>query len=115
MQPYVQSQFVLEVHVHSYNNPTHGAKSPIEGEVVCCDQFAAPPRCTLPCDNLFVFCLGKTPHSTALNQNTCRLGFKRTQSFEDDDDLTFTPGEEFPGGVSNPIVFPIASWPVSVC
>ena len=112
----MRSDFVLEVHVRSYNNPTHGAKSPIEGEVVCCDdENALPPNCRHPCDNRFIFCLREFGRNDSnLSSQSCPYGRNATDHYNNNDNLTFTIGEDFPGGVPNPVVFSGTNWPVSM-
>ena len=108
------TEFILEVAVHKYNNPTHAAISPAEGEAVCCDDFAIPANCLDPCDNVFTFCLremGRTDEN-ALNLSNCPYGLIKTGVFENNDNLTFTLGEDLPGGIPNPLLFSGPSWPV---
>ena len=112
----MKSDFILEVPVHAYSNPTHAA-APMGDEVVCCDDGddVSPLDCSNPCDNRFIFCLrefGRT--DIDLRTQSCLYGRERTEQYNNNDSLTFTVGEDFPGGVSNPLVFSGTSWPVSL-
>ena len=116
VQGSVRSDFVLEVQVHAYSNPTHARVSPNKNEPngVCCDNFALPPSCSDPCDNRFIFCLREFGRNDSnLGSQGCPYGREVTGHYDNNDDLTFTVGEEFPGGVLNPVIFSGTNWPVS--
>ena len=117
MQDYGRSDFLIEIPVHNYSNPQHGSPlSTTDDSPWCCDQFDSPPNCTDPCDNIFIFCLREFQRSRTdynVEMQRCPYGWQMTEYYSDTDNLTFTVGEDFPGGVPNPVVFSGVSWPVS--
>ena len=64
----VSGNYVLEVKVQSYNNPTNGC---VNCHDVCCDSFTQT-TCTgyLRCDNQFTYCLRS--HNTPATTRGCQ-------------------------------------------
>ena len=105
--------YTFEVAVHSYQNPTH--QSAGEGGD-CCDWTIRedPPHCTQQCDNLFILCL-RNYSSRSNRTEDCISELIKTDVIEvDNDSLSFTLGEPFPGGVPNPVVISGINWIVSI-
>ena len=94
----------------SYENPTHMAFSLENFRQGCCERDSARP-CN-PCDNAFRVCARQTP--TGMTEGHCNLidNMESTVIAPDNDDLTFTIGEDV-GGLSNPIVVSGEMWTVS--
>ena len=115
-QSHVTADFILEVQVLTYSNPTHLA-SAFDGN--CCDRSdieISPPICIgvgTICDNSFSFCF-READSEDDSKNNCSYGQSTTELIQQNsDNLTFTVGEEFPGGVPNPVIATGQRWPVS--
>ena len=116
------ADFVLEVQVLTYSNPTHLA-SAFDGN--CCDRSVieiSPPICIgvgTICDNSFSFCFREAngredTDSEDDSKNNCTYGQNTTDLIQrNSDSLTFTVGEDFPGGVPNPVIATGQRWPVS--
>ena len=115
--------FILEVQVHAYSNPTHGASAFTNAEIFvidCCDgqpinRINDP--CVSICDNIFIFCFREAgrrdTNTTGDDGSNCPYGRSITEVIQNNDNLTFTVGENFPGGVPNPVVAVGQMWPVS--
>ena len=64
--------------------------------------------------NLAIFCLREFGRNGSdLRTQSCTYGREATGHYYNNDDLTFTIGEEFPGGAPNPVIFSRTNWPVS--
>ena len=93
----------------SYRNPTSMALSLENFRHGCCERDAATP-CN-PCDNAFRVCVRETPRMAV--EGKCDLEMESELLEENDDELTFTIGEEV-GGLNNPIRVSGEMWPVSI-
>ena len=116
MQSHVTADFILEAQVLAYSNPTHLA-SAFNGK--CCDR-PSTSTCTIMefCDNSFTFCFREAGRRdtdiTEDDGSNCPYGRSTTDLIQrDNDNLTFTVGETFPGGVPNPVTAFGHIWPVS--
>ena len=121
MQSHVTADFILEAQVLAYSNPTHFASAFNASDFgQCCDRSDSPPTCTVPsfCDNSFTFCFreaGRRDINTAEDDGSnCPYGRSTTDLIQrNNDNLTFTVGETFPGEVPNPVTAFGQIWPVS--
>ena len=108
LQALVQGDYILEIRVHRFQNPT-GER--FDGR--CCDDNRFD-NCS-PCENMFLFCL--RPPFFPNTSNNCPLGSYTTgvvTSGEDPDDLQFPiDGSPIDTDVPNPLIFSGTEWPVS--
>ena len=105
----MEANYTLEIMVHGYRNPTHQSLGQALFRHGCCEGDRDLP-CS-PCDNQFQFCL---KNITGEMYDGCEIGYMESELVaEDDDDLTFSPGDDI-GGLTNPLLFSGESWPVSL-
>ena len=105
--------FTLEVGVYSYQNPTHQSA---ENMGRCCDkenEFFFP-NCTDFCDNIWTFCL-RDYNAQISNNGTFDLGQTCISNSEEtaltmgnNDNVTFTVGQPFPGNLNLPTSSPLS-------
>ena len=101
--------YTFDVELYSYVNPTK-ASDGRGGD--CCDEGAAPPRCTENCENYFILCLRS--FGTDINSLECPLAFMTT-GVVGGDNLSFTVGQPFSSGDDNPVELAVNdSYPVSL-
>ena len=110
MQVRAQSSgYTFDVGFYSYVNPT---KASVGRDGDCCDELAAPPRCTDNCENGFILCLRS--FGTDINSLECPLAFMTT-GVVGGDNLSFTVGQPFSSGDDNPVELAVNdSYPVSL-
>ena len=105
----VKANYTLEIMVHGYRNPTHLSLEQALYRHGCCEGDRDLP-CS-PCDNAFQFCVRDYTSET---HDGCEIGYMESELVaEDDDDLTFSPGDDI-GGLTNPLLFSGETWPVSM-
>ena len=106
----VKPNYTLEILMLSYENPSHMATSLETFRHGCCERDAATP-CDL-CDNAFRVCVRE--RATREIAGGCDLlKMESTLIEEDNDNLTFTIGQDI-GGLSNPILVSGELWHVSL-
>ena len=106
---HVAGDYVVEVHVMDYNNPTNGAAA-LGGR--CCDHTSMP-TCSggYRCDNFFVYCL--RPFNTSATERGCVDGLPMETSNHQGNDGSIDFNQSTVLGLPNPLPLTVSGpWQV---